>query len=52
MLFYTTSTFRETLAALTKKSKDGYMSVTKDVCVTVGQVHRHFVSKNIDFFEI
>ena len=32
MLFYTTSTFRETLAALTKKSKDGYMSVTKDVC--------------------
>jgi len=20
--------------------------------VTVGQVHRHFVSKNIDFFEI
>ncbi len=47
MLFYTTSTFRETLAALTKKSKDGYMSG-----VTVGQVHRHFVSKNIDFFEI
>ena len=32
MLFYTTSTFRETLAALTKKGKDGYMSVTKDVC--------------------
>lgn len=32
MLFYTTSTFRETLTALTKKSKDGYMSVTRDVC--------------------
>lgn len=32
MLFYTTSTFRKTLAALTKKSKDGYMSVTNDVC--------------------
>ena len=32
MFFYTTSTFRETLAALTKKSKDGYMSVTKDIC--------------------
>ena len=32
MIFYTTSTFRETLAALTKKSKDGYMSVVKDIC--------------------
>ena len=32
MLFYTTSTFRETLAALTKKIKDGYMSVVKDIC--------------------
>ena len=32
MKFYTTSTFRETLASLTKKSKDGYMSVVNDVC--------------------
>ena len=32
MNFYTTTTFRESLAALTKKSKDGYMTVIKDVC--------------------
>ena len=32
MKIYTTSTFRETLASLTKKSKDGYMSVVNDVC--------------------
>ena len=25
---------------------------TNVILVTVGQVHRHFVSKNIDFFEI
>lgn len=32
MEIYTTSTFRETLASLTKKSKDGYMSVVNDIC--------------------
>lgn len=32
MNFYTITTFRESLAALTKKSRDGYMSVVKDVC--------------------
>ena len=32
MLFYTTSTFRLTFAALTKKSKDGYSSVGTDIC--------------------
>lgn len=32
MIFYTTTTFRESLAALTKKSKDGYMTVVQDVC--------------------
>ena len=35
MLFLTTSTFRDTLAVLTKKSKYGYMSVVKDVCDTL-----------------
>ena len=29
MLFYTTSTFRLTFAALTKKSKDGYVDLTE-----------------------
>ena len=32
MVFYTSTTFRESLAALTKKSKDGYMTVIKDIC--------------------
>ena len=32
MVFYTISTFRQSLAALTKKSKDGYMSVVSDIC--------------------
>ena len=32
MLFYTTSTFRLTFAALTKKSKDGYSSAGMDIC--------------------
>lgn len=35
MNFYTTTTFRESLASLTKKTKDGYMSVVKDVCETL-----------------
>lgn len=32
MDFFTVSTFRETLSNLTKKPRDGYMSVVKDIC--------------------
>ena len=32
MNFYTTSTFRQTLSSLTKKPKEGYKSVIKDIC--------------------
>ena len=32
MNFYTTSTFRQTLTSLTKKPKEGYQSVVKDIC--------------------
>ena len=32
MNFYTTSTFRQTLTSLTKKPKEGYKSVIKDIC--------------------
>lgn len=32
MKFYTTSTFRQTLASLTKKPKEGYKSVVNDIC--------------------
>ena len=32
MNFYTTSTFRKTLTSLTKKPKEGYKSVVKDIC--------------------
>lgn len=32
MNFYTTSSFRDSISALTKKRKDGYMSVVKDLC--------------------
>ncbi len=32
MKFYTTSTFRHTLTSLTKKPKEGYQSVVKDIC--------------------
>ena len=32
MNFYTTSTFRQTLSSLTKKPREGYKSVVKDIC--------------------
>ncbi len=32
MDFYTSTSFRESLAGLTKKSKDGYMTVVRDIC--------------------
>lgn len=32
MLFYTISTFRETLSNLMKRPRDGYVSVVKDIC--------------------
>ena len=32
MDFFTTSSFRESLADLTKRSKDGYQTVVKDIC--------------------
>ncbi len=32
MNFYTSSTFRTLLAGLTKKQREGYMSVVKDIC--------------------
>ena len=35
MDYYTSTTFRESLADLMKKSKDGYMTVVKDVCETL-----------------
>ena len=38
MDFYTSTTFRESLAALTKKSKDGYMTVAKDICDALAEM--------------
>ena len=32
MNFYTSSTFRRDIESLTKKPREGYMSVTKDIC--------------------
>jgi len=32
MNFYTSTTFRESLAGLTKKNKDGYTTVVRDIC--------------------
>ena len=32
MNFYTTTSFRESLAGLTKRNKDGYLTVVKDIC--------------------
>ena len=32
MYYYTVSTFRQSVASLTKKSKDGYMTVLDDIC--------------------
>ena len=32
MNYFTTSTFRQTVASLTKKSKEGYSTVVSDVC--------------------
>lgn len=38
MIFYTSSTFRILLANLTKKPREGYMSVVKDICEAVSQM--------------
>ena len=32
MRFFTSSTFRKNIESLTKKSREGYMSVSKDIC--------------------
>ena len=35
MKFYSSSTFRQNLGSLTKKAREGYMSVVKDICNAV-----------------
>ena len=38
MIFYTSTTFRESLASLMKKNKDGYTTVVKDICDALGEM--------------
>lgn len=38
MIFYTSSTFRRNLESLTKKSRDGYMSVVTDICNAMREI--------------
>lgn len=38
MFFYTSTSFRSSISKLTRKSKDGYESVVKDICDALGSM--------------
>ena len=47
MDFFTTTTFRKSIERLTKKTRDGYMSVIKDVCEAC-MLHRVDISEGLE----
>lgn len=47
MVFYTTTTFRKSIEGLTKKARDGYVSVIKDVCEAC-MLHQTDISKGLE----
>ena len=48
MKFYTTSTFRQTLTSLTKKPKEGYNSVVKDICKALLSMEPNIIRETND----
>lgn len=48
MFFYTSTSFRSSISKLTRKSKDGYESVVKDVCDALGSMDDSFLRETND----
>ena len=48
MFFYTSTSFRSSISKLTRKSKDGYESVVKDVCDALGSMDDSFLREAND----
>lgn len=48
MIFYTSTTFRESLASLMKKNKDGYTTVVKDICDALGEMEDNILRDTND----
>ena len=48
MNFYTSTTFRESLASLTKKSKDGYTTVVQDICEALAEMQDNILRDTND----
>ena len=48
MIFYTSTTFRESLASLMKKNKDGYATVVKDICDALGEMEDNILRDTND----
>ena len=48
MNFYTSTTFRESLAGLTKKSKDGYSTVVRDICDALAEMQDNILRDTND----
>ena len=48
MNYFTTSTFRQAVAGLTKKPKDGYSTVVSDICRTLQDMPANIVRDTKD----
>ena len=48
MFFYTSASFRSSISKLTRKSKDGYESVVKDICDALGSMDDSFLRETND----
>ncbi len=48
MFFYTSTSFRSSISKLTRKSKDGYESVVKDICDALGSMDDSFLRETND----
>lgn len=48
MFFYTSTSFRSSISKLTRKSKDGYESVVKDICDALGSMDDSFLREAND----
>lgn len=48
MKFYTSSTFRQNIAALTKKPREGYMSVIQDICHAFNNMDDNIIRESND----
>lgn len=48
MFFYTSTSFRSSISKLTRKTKDGYESVVKDICDALGSMDDSFLRETND----